>query len=90
LVGRHGLIKTTLGPGEETLHESIVDGDDVDLAIELLELVGVGEVAWDVGFGAARRESGGDTDDQAWAAGELVGEVDLVAWVLAEEVDARN
>jgi hypothetical protein len=72
------------------IHESIINSNDIDLPVELLELVWVGEVAWDVGFGAAGREGGWDTDDQAGPAGELVGEVDFVAGVLAEELDARD
>lgn len=67
------------------LHERIVDGDNKDLSSSL-ELVTV-HVAGNVGVGASGRESGGNTNDDTLGRGELVGEIDLVAGRVLEEVD---
>lgn len=59
------------------LHESVVDRDNKHLS-SILELVAC-NVAGNVLLGARGREGRRDTDDDAFARGQLLREVDLVA-----------
>ena len=72
------------------LHKGIVDRDNIDATGILFELVRATEVAGDVSLGAAGREGGGNSEDQALARLGGVGDVDLVARVLAEELNTRD
>ncbi len=70
------------------LHESIVDRNDKDLT-STVKLVAQ-HVAGDVVIRAARRESSRNADDEAFARSEQLGEIDLVARRVLEDLDAGN
>lgn len=78
---------------QENSHEGVVDADDDDLAAHAEDLLGLGvaDVARDVLLAAGAREGGGDADDEALCALELVEQVHLVARRrLAQDLEVRQ
>jgi hypothetical protein len=74
-----------LGGGGKYSHKSIIHSQHKHLP-RTTQLV-TQHVTRDVGVRAARRESSGDTDDEALAGGEFLGEVDFVARGVLEDLD---
>jgi len=68
----------TVGEDGEIVHESVVDGDNIDVSCVLETFIL--DVSRDVTGRASRREGCWDADDETlWFAGKLFGEVDFVA-----------